>query len=184
MTLSNVNLRAVIVVRRRHAPAPSHIPERFLFGTRVRISHSNVRTVTYEKVQEEESHLTVEWNVRLLDSQIPRARERSTAMPVDPFDSIESAHEFVTLLSQAVADARHDVDADVQRENGHKSRRADAMKIAAYQLALLEQHMQRSGRILNDLRSLRRLLFDERTKGASKPTIVKKEEARVMMAAD
>ena len=39
----------------------------------------------------------------------------------------------------------------------------EALKLALYTLNKLEFHMQRSGRVLNDLRTLRRLLFEERT---------------------
>jgi hypothetical protein len=80
-----------------------------------------------------------------------------------PFDSIESAHDFVTLLAEAVAEAKREVDADVGRESNEKSsRRLEAFRIASYSLERLEVHMTRSRRILNDLRSLRRLLFQER----------------------
>jgi uncharacterized membrane protein YccC len=81
-----------------------------------------------------------------------------------PFESIESAREFVTLLSEAVAQAKQDVEADVQRESSSNSpRRQDALRTALYSMEKLEQHMNQSRRILNDLRSLRRLLFEERT---------------------
>jgi len=80
-----------------------------------------------------------------------------------PFESIESAREFVTLLSEAVAQAKQDVEADVQRESVSNSpRRLDALRTALYSMEKLEQHMNKSRRILNDLRSLRRLLFEER----------------------
>jgi hypothetical protein len=84
-----------------------------------------------------------------------------------PFDSIESAHDFVRLLSEAVTEAKRDIDADIQRElSTHAPRRLEALRIASYGLEKLELHMNRSGRILNDLRSLRRLLFEERTASA------------------
>ena len=38
----------------------------------------------------------------------------------------------------------------------------EALKLALYTLNKLEFHMQRSSRALNDLRTLRRLLFEER----------------------
>ncbi len=82
----------------------------------------------------------------------------------NPFESIESAHDFVTLLAQAIGEARQEIEADVEREKkSAQSRRLDALRMASYQLALLEQHIKRSGRILNDLRSVRRLLLDERS---------------------
>jgi hypothetical protein len=84
-----------------------------------------------------------------------------------PFDSIESAHEFVALLAETVRQAKQDVEADVQRESSSGSpRHLDAMRTALYSMEKLEQHMNKSRRILNDLRSLRRLIFEER---ATKP---------------
>ena len=84
-----------------------------------------------------------------------------------PFDSIESAHEFVTLLAATVGEAKREVEADVQRETGLDSpRRLEALRTALYSMEKLELHMNKSRRILNDLSSLRRLLFDERSASA------------------
>jgi hypothetical protein len=81
-----------------------------------------------------------------------------------PFDSIESAHEFLALLAETVREAKRDVEADVQRETSSEfPRRLEALRTALYSMEKLEVHMNKSRRILNDLRSLRRLLFDERT---------------------
>jgi hypothetical protein len=81
----------------------------------------------------------------------------------DPFDSIESAHSFLTLLRETVSEAKREVDNDVQRTSDSSvSRRLDALRIAAYKMEKLEFHLNRSSRILDDLRSLRRLLFEER----------------------
>jgi len=80
-----------------------------------------------------------------------------------PFDSIESAHEFIALLSETVREAKREVEADVQRESGSQfPRRLDALRTALSSMEKLELHMNKSRRILNDLRSLRRLLFEER----------------------
>jgi hypothetical protein len=80
-----------------------------------------------------------------------------------PFDSIESAHDFVSLFSDSVADAKRDIECDIQRElKSNAPRRLDALRLAAYNLEKLEVHLNKSRRILNDLRSLRRLLFEER----------------------
>ncbi|MBZ5569356.1 MAG: hypothetical protein LAN64_16085 [Acidobacteriia bacterium] len=80
------------------------------------------------------------------------------------FESIESAQDFVALLSQTVIEAKKEIDADVQKEIGSKSgRRLDALRLVSYSLEKLELHMKQSCRILNDLRSLRRLLAAERT---------------------
>ena len=81
----------------------------------------------------------------------------------NPFETIESAQEFVKLLSHAISDAKQELEGDIQRrDGGNASRRADAIAIAVYSLAKLEGHMKQSNRILNDLRTLRRLLFEER----------------------
>jgi len=91
-----------------------------------------------------------------------------------PFDSIESAYDFFRLLSEAVAEAKRELDGQIQRESSSESsRRLDALRIAYYSVEKLELHTNCSRRILNDLRSLRRLLFEERTASkaatASKP---------------
>ncbi len=81
-----------------------------------------------------------------------------------PFDSIEDAHDFMTLLTQTVFETKLEIEGDVQRESSSNyPRRAEALKLALYTLSRLEFHMSRSRRILNDLRTLRRLLFEERT---------------------
>ncbi|MGO9519190.1 MAG: hypothetical protein ACLPND_19325 [Candidatus Korobacteraceae bacterium] len=79
-----------------------------------------------------------------------------------PFDSIEDAHDFMTLLAQTVFETKLDLEADIQRESDFP-RRAEALKLTLYTLNKLEFHMNRSRRVLNDLRTLRRLLFEERT---------------------
>jgi hypothetical protein len=77
------------------------------------------------------------------------------------FESLESAHDFVALLAETVAEAKRELETDVHRE-ADPSRRQDALRIALYTLSKLELHVSRTSRILNDLRSLRRLLFEER----------------------
>lgn len=95
----------------------------------------------------------------------------------NPFETIESAHHFLTLLSEAVEDARREVESDLQRESEPDvTRRVDALRLAVYNLEKLEMHMNRSSRILNDLRTLRRLLFEERTGGNTEPQPLTPEE--------
>jgi hypothetical protein len=80
-----------------------------------------------------------------------------------PFDTIESAQEFLGLLREAVDDAKNHAEADVVAEQGaQSSRRLDAVRLVVYKLDKLEQHMKSSCRLLNDLRTLRRLLLEER----------------------
>jgi hypothetical protein len=81
----------------------------------------------------------------------------------DQFETLESAYDFVALLAETVNEAKRELERDVQRESASDhSRRLDALRVALYSLDKLELHVSRSQRILNDLRSLRRLLFEER----------------------
>jgi hypothetical protein len=77
------------------------------------------------------------------------------------FETLESAHDFVKLLAETVTEAKHELEIDVQRES-LPSRRLDALRIALYNLSKLELHVAQTSRLLNDLRTLRRLLFEER----------------------
>jgi len=79
-----------------------------------------------------------------------------------PFDNIESSHQYVSLLHDAIEEARREVDEEIAFSNGDAARRKEALQIVAYNLAKLSFHMQTSGRLLNDLRTLRRLLLAER----------------------
>jgi hypothetical protein len=83
--------------------------------------------------------------------------------PETPFDNIESAQQFVELLIEAIEESRHDVDADIARaESNRLGRQKQALKLVSNNLTKLSQHMTTSLRILNDLRTLRRLLLVER----------------------
>ncbi len=84
------------------------------------------------------------------------------------FESIESAHDFIHLLAETVAEAKQELAFDVERESvSSPSRRLEALRVAHYNLAKLQANIQRTSRILNDLRTLRRLLFEERKGPAS-----------------
>ena len=80
-----------------------------------------------------------------------------------PFDSIEGSHEYVRMLSEAVDEARRDVEEEVaSAEQDRADRRKEALLLVSYNLAKLNLHITSSRRILNDLRTLRRLLLAER----------------------
>jgi hypothetical protein len=82
--------------------------------------------------------------------------------PQTPFDSIESAEQFVELLIEAIEESKRDVDADIALANGNYSERGKkALQIISTNLTKLNQHMTSSRRILNHLRTLRRLLLQE-----------------------
>ena len=82
--------------------------------------------------------------------------------PETPFDSLESAHEYVGLLLETIADARKDLVGDIAAAEKKPDRRLQALQIVQYKLEKLESHFQASSRLLNDLRTLRRLLLEER----------------------
>jgi len=80
-----------------------------------------------------------------------------------PFDNIEGSHEYVALLAEAVDEARRDVESDLAAaERDGADRRKQALLLVSYNLAKLNLHITASRRILNDLRTLRRLLLAER----------------------
>ena len=78
----------------------------------------------------------------------------------NPFESIESAQEYVALLIEQVGDVEASVLEDVRATP--ESRRLEALQLVCYKLSQLKMHLTSSGRMLNDLRALRRLLLDER----------------------
>ncbi len=93
-----------------------------------------------------------------------------------PFDSIESTYDFFRILSDAVADTKRELKGQIDKEPSSKSsRRLDALRVASYSLEKLELHVNHSRRILNDLRSLRRLLFEER---AASKVVVQSQPAQ------
>ena len=80
-----------------------------------------------------------------------------------PFDTIEGSHDYVRMLAEAVDEARRDVEEEVaSAEQDRADRRKEALLLVSYNLAKLNLHISSSRRILNDLRTLRRLLLAER----------------------
>lgn len=83
--------------------------------------------------------------------------------PETPFDCIESSHEYVAMLADAVEEARRDVEEEISAADRDRAdRRKEALLLVSYNLAKLNLHITSSRRILNDLRTLRRLLLAER----------------------
>ena len=80
-----------------------------------------------------------------------------------PFDSIESAHEYMNILAattlEVMADLKRDRDRAVRQG---EIRRAQAIDLAIFKLKMLGCHVHKSRRMLNDLRILRRLILNER----------------------
>lgn len=86
-----------------------------------------------------------------------------TASLRTPFDTVEDAHEYVRLLGEAIAEAKREIEADLaEAANAKSERRLQALQIVQFKLDKLEQHLKTSSRLLNDLRTLRRLLLEQR----------------------
>ena len=67
------------------------------------------------------------------------------------------------MLAEALDEARREVEEEVATaEREHADRRKEALLLVSYNLAKLNLHITSSRRILNDLRTLRRLLLAER----------------------
>jgi hypothetical protein len=79
-----------------------------------------------------------------------------------PFDSIESAQDFVVLLAESIEEAQAEIrELTAAAQQAGSARREEALQLAAYKLESLAGHTASCRRILNDLRSLRRLLVKE-----------------------
>jgi hypothetical protein len=80
-----------------------------------------------------------------------------------PFDTIESAHEFMTVLAATAVDAISELGRDRARALKEGDlRRAQAIDLALYKLKTLNCCVFKGRRALNDLRTLRRLILNER----------------------
>jgi len=94
----------------------------------------------------------------------------------NPFESIESAQEYFQYLAEAIVEAKESVTSDIAANSTPElRRRQDALKLAFYKLERLEQHAKSSRRLLNDLRTIRRLLLEERVET---PEVVEQNRAR------
>jgi hypothetical protein len=80
----------------------------------------------------------------------------------NPFDTIESAHEYLSLLREQVLVVRGDILRERDLTQSAEARRLDALRLVDYKLGQLSNHLQASSRVLNDLRLLRRLLLGDR----------------------
>jgi hypothetical protein len=80
-----------------------------------------------------------------------------------PFHSIESAQEFMDILAETTLEVLKDLNDDRQSAlvDG-ETRRAQAIDLAIFKLKALNCHIHKSRRALNDLRTIRRLILNER----------------------
>jgi uncharacterized membrane-anchored protein YhcB (DUF1043 family) len=91
-------------------------------------------------------------------------------MPERRFDNIESAHQYVRLLAQQIHDVEDEIEKDIAEAAGSGfARRVDALQLVSHKLKQLKHHLAASSRVLNDLRSLRRLLVGQERDGGESP---------------
>ena len=85
-----------------------------------------------------------------------------------PFETLESAYGFVGLLREAVDDAYATIldETVLAQATAGAERRVDALRVVDHKLNSLRQNVLSSLILLNDLRTLRRLLLGERTAAA------------------
>ena len=80
-----------------------------------------------------------------------------------PFDSIESAHDYMDILATTILEVKGELqrDREIALRDGEQ-RRAQAIDLAIFKLKTLNCYVFKSRRTLNDLRILRRLILNER----------------------
>lgn len=80
-----------------------------------------------------------------------------------PFDSIESAYDLLNILAETVFEEMKDLNRDQQLalQEGQE-RRARAIELALFKLKMLTCYLNKGRRTLNDLRTIRRLILNER----------------------
>jgi hypothetical protein len=80
------------------------------------------------------------------------------------FESLESAHEYLELLKQTADDAHAAIQDDIATAMtiSGAERRCDALRLVEHKLHRLQHNLNATLVVVNDLRTLRRLLLDER----------------------
>ena len=79
------------------------------------------------------------------------------------FESIESAHEYVGLLLEAIKETASEIEDFSQTSRTMSPHRCEAFRVIAYKLEQLRVHIDASHRRLNDLRILYQVLEKGRT---------------------
>jgi hypothetical protein len=79
------------------------------------------------------------------------------------FDSIEDAHQYIGMLAEVVSETQDAIQQDIDAPGGKAaSRRVETLYVVMHKLQQLGHQLRASSRTLNDLRTLRRLLLEER----------------------
>ena len=77
-----------------------------------------------------------------------------------PFSTIESAHEYLTILGEQIGEVMNDVRCEISSATArNQERRTEAWQTVLYTLTKLSFHTANSRRLVNDLRTLRNLLY-------------------------
>jgi hypothetical protein len=76
-----------------------------------------------------------------------------------PFETIESAEEFMHLLHGEIEKAQAEIEALLAEDQASDSRQEEALRLVVHKLTTLKGHSEASHRILRDLRTLRNLLL-------------------------
>lgn len=76
-----------------------------------------------------------------------------------PFESIESALEFMGLLETEISEAAGELREIAQEDGGERF--GEALNLALYKMHQLSSQVQKSRRLLNDLRLIRNVLVGE-----------------------
>lgn len=75
---------------------------------------------------------------------------------VQPFETIESAQEFMIVLESVIAEAQ--IELEGMLGGASDERHTEAIRLALFKIAQLDAHTRKSRRILNDLGLIRSLL--------------------------
>src|SRR5437660_1075387 len=111
--------------------------------------------------------ILLQWSKPEVTAGMPQ-REAVNYKSETPFDNIESALEYVNHLLEATREAQDQIGTEILRAaNPQLARRKQALQLVNYKLDKLSSHVAASRRILNDLRTLRRLLLEERKDSGS-----------------
>jgi hypothetical protein len=87
-------------------------------------------------------------------------------MAQNPFETIESTHQYLQLLDKVLEEVQQSTEEDLKRiiltDTMVIGRSVEAVHLVTYKIEQLRHHVKASSRILNDLRTMRRLLLGER----------------------
>ena len=78
---------------------------------------------------------------------------------VRPFESIESALEFMVLLEAVIEEAAEELQGTLEKAT--TERYGNGVRLALYKIGQLSSHVQKSRRILNDLTLIRSVLVTD-----------------------